>query len=105
VSIALTIFILHNISPFQAKRKLDFLDQPASGRLGRDAVWLRKVTAFQFSFASWNELIHLHPSGLMNHRPLTCPPPRIATLQVLLGVDRVDYIKGIFQLPSGIHAL
>jgi hypothetical protein len=26
------------ISPFQAKRKLDFLDQPASAALGRDAV-------------------------------------------------------------------
>jgi hypothetical protein len=26
------------ISPFQAKRKLDFLDQPASGALGRDAI-------------------------------------------------------------------
>jgi hypothetical protein len=26
------------ISPFQAKRTFDFLDQPASGPLGRDAV-------------------------------------------------------------------
>jgi hypothetical protein len=45
------------ISPFQARRTLDFLDQPASGALGRDAVSLRKVTVFQLFFTGWNGLM------------------------------------------------
>jgi hypothetical protein len=43
------------ISPFQAT--LAFLDQLASGPLGRDAVRLRKVIALQLSFTGWNGLI------------------------------------------------
>jgi hypothetical protein len=30
--------IVDTMSPFQAKQKLDFLNQPACGALGRDAV-------------------------------------------------------------------
>jgi hypothetical protein len=49
----------------KAKRKLDILDQPASGPLGRDAVLLRKRTAFQFPFTGWNGLIrhYFHPAA------------------------------------------
>jgi hypothetical protein len=34
--------IRRRMSPFQAKRKLDFLDQPASRALGRDAIAIEK---------------------------------------------------------------
>jgi hypothetical protein len=50
------------VNPFQTKRKHDFLDQPPSGPLGRDAVRVRKVTASQFDFTGWNGLIDLGPS-------------------------------------------
>jgi hypothetical protein len=38
------------ISPFQAKIELDFLDQPASGALGRDAIAIEKTDCFPVFF-------------------------------------------------------
>jgi hypothetical protein len=39
-----------NISPFQGERKLDFLAQPASGALGRDAIAIEKSDRFPVFF-------------------------------------------------------
>jgi hypothetical protein len=38
------------ISPFQEKKKLDFLDQPASGALGRDAIAIGQSDRFPVFF-------------------------------------------------------
>jgi hypothetical protein len=38
------------INPFHKKRKLSFLDQPASGALGRNAIAIEKSDCFQVFF-------------------------------------------------------
>jgi hypothetical protein len=44
------------ISPFQEKRKLSYLDPPATGALGRDATATEKSDRF---LGGWNGLIAL----------------------------------------------
>jgi hypothetical protein len=46
------------MSPFQEKRKPGFLDQPASGALGRDAIAIEKSDRFQVFFG-WNGLLQV----------------------------------------------
>jgi hypothetical protein len=46
--------VLRVSKPVPGEKKTQFLDQPPSGALGRDAIAIEKVTAFKFLFLGWN---------------------------------------------------
>jgi hypothetical protein len=63
------------MSPFQAKKKLDFLDQPASQPLGRDAIAIEKSDRFPVFFYRLERAYQCGRSGFAFLPPACFPSP------------------------------